>query len=424
VKRLRSSCLLAALLASVAGGGAMAQERPADGAGEYRISAPGISPGHWSLDALRRADALGLLEVHLPAHRAVPLEVVERSLREAAAAAPRKAPGLAVLAREWHARLLEEFPGLDRSPVAEDGGAVLLGAGVGAGMEARRGAAAPGLGQFEPHRSGAIPLDDRALLVGSAEATAVLGRHLGLRVAPRASTDVLRLEELELTAGFGGWSASLGRMPLGYAHGVGGGVTLTGHTVLDAVGVQTRTPFRLPWVLGYLGPVSFTTHFARMTEERHLGDPYFWAASGQFQPHRRVTLGVHRAALFGGDHPEEQPVTFRNVVDMLIGRVAGVGFEDQVVSVSGRFHLPTEAVLPLTAYLEWGAEDAAGAWWACRGGCWVSSRQPSLPAGRAGGGGVRALRAVVLQQPAVVPSLVVPRLVGGAGPDARPSAGR
>jgi hypothetical protein len=346
----------------------------------FRFTAPALEPGHWAVDALRRAEALGLVRDHLPAQRAVPLEVVERALREAVDAASERRPQLAPLAAEWHRRLVAEFPGVGggygRQPAAG-----LLGVRAGAGVETRRGAAGPGLGEFEPHRSGALPLDDRTTLVGGAELVAVLGEHLGARVAPAVGADGVRLEAVELTAGLGGWTASVGRIPIGYAHGVGGGVTLTGHSALDAFGIQTRTPFRLPWVLGHLGPISFTTHFAHLTEERHPGDPYFWSASGQFRPHRRVTLGIHRAAMFGGDHPVEQPVTFGKVVDMLIGRVAGVGFEDQIVSVSGRLHLPTEAVLPLTAYLEWGAEDAAGAWWAVPGRV-IGLESPSLPSRR------------------------------------------
>jgi hypothetical protein len=329
---------------------------------------------------VRRAEALGLLTDFLPAQRAIPLEVVERALRAAVDAAP-AGSAEAALSRGWLARLLEEFPGLGAPAprVLHGGTAALSGSG-------RWGADAPGFGEIEPHRTGAIPLDDRVLGGVRGDASASFGRHLGLRFAPSVTTEGVRVDALELTAGLGGWTASVGRVPIGYAHGVGGGVLLTGQAKLDAVGIQTRTPFELPWVLGYLGPISFTTHFARMTEARHPGDPWYWSASGHLQPHRRVTLGVHRGALFGGSNPEEQPVTFRKVVDMLIGRVAGVGFEDQIVSVSGRFHLPTESVIPLTAYLEWGAEDAAGAWWAVPGRVvgLESASLPFLPAVRAG----------------------------------------
>jgi hypothetical protein len=389
------AALLSVLLLTWAPGDVSAQEAAAGTTRQaYRFSGPTVEPGHWALDAMRRANALGLLADHLPAQRAVPLEVVEAALREAAMSASGRAPALAELAESWHARLLEEHVGLASAaqpratPVVLPGSdiPIWLGAVAGVGVESRQGAAAPGLGEFEPDRFGALPLDDRTRLVGGIDASLALGEHLGFRASPRATITGVSFEAVELSAAWGGWRAGVGRMPIGYAHGIGGGVVLTGHATLDAVGIETRTPFRLPWVLDYLGPVSFTTHFAKMTEAHHPGDPYFWSASGQFQPHRRITFGVNRAAFFGGNDPEEQSVTFQKVVDMLIGRVAGLGFEDQMVSVSARFALPTEAVVPLTAYLEWGAEDAAGAWWAvpARVIGLESVSLPFLPAVKAG----------------------------------------
>jgi hypothetical protein len=46
--------------------------------------------------------------------------------------------------------------------------------------------------------------------------------------------------------------------------------------------------------------------------------------------------------------------------------------------VDGRLRLPTEDFLPLTLYLEWGAEDAAGAWWDVPGRVFGVS-VPALP---------------------------------------------
>jgi hypothetical protein len=383
---LAGSALIALLLAFGVVVHAGAQEPTVRApAQELTFTGHSLAPGHWALDALRRADALMLLDVHLPAQRAVPLEVVERALREASERASGQSPRLARLAAGWHERLLEEFSGIEQ--VEEDGATVVVtGALASLGVEGRAGAAAPGLGEFEPDRTGAIALPDRTTAVGGADVALAVGRHFGIRVAPTVRSDGAHLEAMELTAGWGPIGAAAGRMPIGYAHGVGGGVALSGQAHLDAAGIATRTPLRLPSVLAYLGPVSFTTHFARMTEARHLGDPWFWSASGQFQPHRRLTLGIHRAAMFGGNHPEEQRVTFERVVDMLIGRVAGIGFEDQIVSASVRYELPTTAVMPLTAYLEWGAEDAAGAWWAvpARVIGLESASLPFLPEMRAG----------------------------------------
>src|SRR5690606_29497842 len=125
-------------------------------------------------------------------------------------------------------------------------------------------------------------------------------------------------------------------IPVGYAHGFGGGTALTGDAALDAIQIYTREPFRFPSILSRIGIISIHTFLGRLQEDRHPDDPFIWGASGQVQPHWRLMVGVHRAAMFGGD----EAVTFSRVVDMLVGRVAGVGFEDQIVSVSGRAILP------------------------------------------------------------------------------------
>jgi hypothetical protein len=57
------------------------------------------------------------------------------------------------------------------------------------------------------------------------------------------------------------------------------------------------------------------------------------------------------------------PLTLRTFAYFLIGKHSGEQgeFDNQVVSVSVRYRPPTDA-LPLSAYLEWGFDDSAGAW--------------------------------------------------------------
>nr|MBA2669778.1 hypothetical protein [Gemmatimonadota bacterium] len=79
--RTGSVALLSVLLLAWVAGGASAQEGVAEaGRQVYRYSGSTVEPGHWALDAMRRANALGLLDDHLPAQRAVALEVVEAAL--------------------------------------------------------------------------------------------------------------------------------------------------------------------------------------------------------------------------------------------------------------------------------------------------------------------------------------------------------
>lgn len=347
------------------------------------FTGPALPQEHWAVQAVARLQLLGLLEGHLPPQRPVRLEVIHAALEAAVERAPERRPYMMGVIGGWRARLLEEFPGLPAATVPRpEAGAtpLLLGVSPFVGWAWREGAGAPGLDERGPGRTGVLPLPDRATFGGGVAATGVLGPHLGFHMAPEVDADGFRFSGLELAAGLGPLVASLGRLPIGYADGTTGGVTLGGVVPVDGFQVELRRPFRFPGAFWYLGDVSFTTFIARMTEERHPGDPFFWGGSFHVRPFRRLTLGVHRAVLFGGD-AEEHPITAGNLLNMFIGRVAGWGFEDQIVSVSGRFILPTEPVLPLTAYIEWGAEDAAGAWRNVPGRVWgiATPAVPVLP---------------------------------------------
>jgi hypothetical protein len=160
----------------------------------------------------------------------------------------------------------------------------------------------------------------------------------------------------------GAFTLSGGRDLVGYGSGLGGGVVLAGGMPLDGLQLETWRPLVGPGWLRYLGPLTFDAFVGHIPGERHPGDPYVWGARGSFQPHPRMTFSIQRAALFGGAG-SERPVNFSNILHMLIGRVVGASFEDQVVSMGGRFRLPTESTLPLMVYAEVGSEDAAGSFW-------------------------------------------------------------
>jgi hypothetical protein len=125
--------------------------------------------------------------------------------------------------------------------------------------------------------------------------------------------------------------------------------------------VQSLGGHLLPGVLRHLGPVSFHSSMGVLNEWRHPGNPLFWAATGTIRPLDRLSVSVHRAAIIGGAHGEEKggEVTFLNVLLMMVGK--HTNFEDQIVSAEFRLRVPSDPWLPLTLYLEWGAEDSAGA---------------------------------------------------------------
>lgn len=347
----------AALVLHLAPAPAAAQQPADGGAVALPAASPLLPPDHWAVRAADRAEALGLAPGYHPAQRSVPRAAVGEALRQAALSGEERGPGLAALARGWRERFVEEFPeaeGAGRGPVA------LLGSAAGGGYERRGGVAEPGAGLFG-RRTGPAILPLSNTLVGTAMLAASWTESLAAVAEPRVSEDGVTVPRWDLTAGWGAVALSVGEEPVGYGPGEGGGVVLSGARALPRVQVETSRPLALPGYLRHLGPVSFHTSLTRLDERRHPGDPYLWGMRVALRPHPRLTVGINRASIFGGDSVATE-VGPGSVGRMLLG-ILSQDFENQVVAAEFRYRLPTDRVLPLTLYLEWGADDGAGAWW-------------------------------------------------------------
>lgn len=322
------------------------------------LASPPLPADHWAVQAAARAEALGLAARYQPAQGSVPRMAVAAALREAAERAPMENPALAALTRAWYERFVEEFPEARDPSWAPR----LLGSSAGAGFRGRSGFAAAGRGlDVDVRRTGATLRPDLREGFASASLAARLLPGVQLFAVPEARTDGVRLVRADLIAGWGPVELSLGRGQVAYGSAVGGGVVFSGMGILDRVELQTTRPLALPSVLRYLGPATFQTFATRLREPRHPGDPYLWGARGTVRPHPRITVGIQRGSMFGGDSADA-PTTVGNLLRMLYGGIGGYGFENQVVSVDFRVRAPTEEVVPVTLYLEWGADDASGAW--------------------------------------------------------------
>ena len=319
-----------------------------------------LAPDHWAMEALRRVDALGLLARPLSFRGAFPVDHAAEMLAEARAAAVGRGEGLERLTAGWHDRFLREYGGLtsrDAAPVR------LLGMRAGLEGTVADGEASPGFGEVEPWRTGALPLDGRFDMASVFEVTATVNERIGLLLEPSAGTDGLRVRRADIAVRRGNLNLALGRQPVRYAGSAQTGLVLSGAAAIDRLEARTARPVDLPGVLGLLGPVSLDLFVSYLwDDERHEREPFFWGGNLTVHPFPRLGVAVHRAAMLGGRGYDE-PVTTKTIIDMLIGRVANLGFENQIVSVEARLRLPTESWAPLTAYMEWGAEDAAGGWW-------------------------------------------------------------
>ena len=315
-------------------------------ASAWTPASPLLPPDHWAVEAARRLYELGLAPDWLPAQRAAPLLVVGGTLREAARRAATDARPCAPLAAAWVARFEKEFPGV--------GG--LLAARVSLGYQGGSVSARP---SPPPSSSpGTLHLvAPRPDPFSEIAASAALGPHLAAGFTARATPWEVSLPGVEAVTGTGPVALSVGRAPLRYGPSDFGAVVAGGAT-LDRIEMMTTAPICLPGLLAALGDFALDLALARFDEPRHPYHPLLWDMQLSWRPHPRLTLGGLRGVMFGGALWAGIPAH----------RIPGVltGFsnyrENNVVSVSAAWRLPTDTLLPLTAKVEWGSDDNGGAW--------------------------------------------------------------
>lgn len=337
-------------------------QSPADAA------SPLLAPEHWSVRAAERAEALGLAPEYLPAQRAVPRAAVAAALEAARSTAlvDGARPEVVALADGWYLRFVEEFP--EYAPRAEGGATAidmaisprsgLLGSHLELGLASRAGAAGPGLHEFTPDRTGAEALSNRTQALAAGELAFGIGGWAAASLSPVIGADATAIDRAELVLRWGRLRASVGRAEVGWATGRGGGVLFSGTVPLDRVELATATPVRLPSLLRLLGPFAIQAFAGPLPGDRHPGSPWLLGSTASARPHPRFTLSGHRAIMLGGDGVEEK-MGLDEVLPALIGK--NIPGANQIASTSFRVRLPTEALLPISVYCEWGAEDSAGA---------------------------------------------------------------
>jgi hypothetical protein len=323
--------------------------------GRTYAASPLLDETHWAVRAAWRAEALGLTRF-LPAQRAVPRAEVAAALAEAARNAAAR-PALRRMANAWLARFREEFPEYgDAGARSVDQDVYLLGGEATGGFERSTGRIAPAIG-YAGYRQLPKPLrdvsDPRATVYAAASAGPVMGEA---EPAVRAGKAVLA--RWDLAAGYGHFQLSIGRETEGFGFARTGGIVYSALQPLGRVELQSTRPFILPWILRYLGPTTLDVFAGPVRDSaRFPTKPDMWGMRVAVQPFPRLTLAANRGSIFGG---RASPVTAWKLARMFVG-VVHSDFENQVASGEIRYRLPTDRVLPATAYVEWGADDAAGA---------------------------------------------------------------
>ena len=295
-------------------------------------ASPFVSPDHWSYRVLRRLDHAGQLPRGADvARHAIPQEEIAQLLTST----------------PYLVRFREEFP---------DPGQDRFNSSLKLGYRVVKDAVAPGVGYDIDNWTGARPLDDESEAIYAPNvrlfATKILAASLGTQ--DDGDADV----QLVVAGGLiGGW---IGKRELGYGAGEGGGLVVESNDLAGG-GVYLTRPLKLPLI----GPTRFEMHLSKIDNEFNDGtsqaevEPWFWTARGSFEPIANLRIGINRGMIFGGEG--NLPVTFNRVAENIIGIYTDDGessFANQVISVDFRYRIARG----LTAYLDWGADDAAGGW--------------------------------------------------------------
>jgi hypothetical protein len=332
--------VFAALLTFVVVNGAAAQIAPP--------ASPFLSHEHWSHAVLRRLDHSGVLPRGADLGReTIPQEEI--------------AAMLAVADSALGTRYLEQFRAEFKAP--KPSGFTFVQEDAVAGYRAVEDAYAPGIGFDSIAWTGARPIDNDADFFYSAGVGLTWGRHLALGFGGDVQDDI----EVQFVTTAGYFGAWLGWRTLGYGVGDGGGIVvndyLNNHPRFPMWGVFLPRPLRVP----LLGPVRVEMHLGKvenvlnLQQQQNEIDAWFWMARGSFEPFSHLRVGINRAMIFGGEG--NTPVTFSRVAKNIIGIYTDddeSNFANQIISIDFRLRIPG---VPLTAYLDWGSDDAAGGWW-------------------------------------------------------------
>ena len=144
----------------------------------------------------------------------------------------------------------------------------------------------------------------------------VLNMDQGQAFLPPGGPAINRLQSMDTYAGFNfkNWQVSFGRQSLWWGTSESGGLLMSDNAPpINGLHIDRTVPFRLPWILGFLGPmhVSFVvgklgghlnTQFNCPPGISICGQtPWFQNTRINFKLTDRVDFGVSHAAIFGGN---------------------------------------------------------------------------------------------------------------------------
>lgn len=313
-----------------------------------------VGPGDWTVGAVRKLEALGLVEQGYDAGWRTPergtLEVV---LRNAIAMRDTLPPAVARLVDGYWRRYRVEYDiPLERRPAMSRSD---LWAGVAGGVG--RVTVGSGYESDDWTPPPAIPDGMQSLVAWTGEGSVAGGTAVAWEVDVRGNE--VQVPRAFASVALGSIEAWLGRRTVGYGAARTGSLVLEDEVAFDGLGLANRAPVPFPGILRFLGFANAETFLARLDRNAPYRHPWFWAMRLSVHPHERLTVAASRGVIFGGEG--NAPFTLRNFLYLVVGDHGGAGgeFEKNTVSLDVRYRPPLP--IPTAAYLEWGFTDNAGA---------------------------------------------------------------
>lgn len=326
-----------------------------------------LPSSHWAVTAARRLSSLGLADSNFGwGDGSLTILAVGRVLHDAPAMAQQKHQELEPLARGYWLRFAREFPltAARLEPAAATNDPDFVEGWAAAGYSSATGRVYPvrSLNRTREDVDGPFPRSDLSEAELSTNLSFTAGKYLAGSLSPEHRDGDWGLREGYLLVDvkkFGLWG---GRRVPSFATGTGGGIVLNGTAAFTGGGIATTEPFRLPWILRYVGAIRVESFLSRLDSNAAIPKPWFLGAHVSVSPHPRLMIGGTQAYMFGGEGVT--PATWRTVWAMLTSHginSAGSEFENGMASWEVRFRPPIP-VIPVSLYMEWGTDDNHAAW--------------------------------------------------------------
>ncbi len=328
---------------------AVALGQSAAGAGTF------LPQSHWSRSAIRRLSAAGLLDLHVSAlPQPERREQVALWFDSAHARALRTGAAGQVAVVELYREMLDR----EISPAGANNRFLSLRVGVAVGAELTSGELRAGTMLETPsgyQYPGPVPLRDRSDLVAKYDATVRLLPSVALGLAGGSGTRDDPVLAPYLSARLAGLDVWAGRRGFALGSVPHESVVLNHENRFDGIGLSLRNGFRVP-LFGQAYPEIILARMERSGAIRH---PYFLANRITLAPARNLTIGLNRAAIFGGE--DNITITPARIVLMLFGftdtALKDSDFENQVASFDLLWRVAARST-PILLYTEMGADDA------------------------------------------------------------------